>query len=115
MTAEFSPTVHELLDVRSGGFCEVCGVADMLEHHHRRGRGQGSTKRPESTAVTNALVVCRSCHRLIESYRSVALMLGWAVRQAADPAAQPVLYRGLWVRLDDDGSITSTPQNGVPS
>lgn len=35
---------------------------------------------------------------IAETYR------GWLVRQAESPMATPVLYRGTWVRLGDEGN-----------
>lgn len=30
---------------------------------------------------------------------------GWALREGQDPLTTPVLYRGRWVLLDDDGGV----------
>ena len=35
----FSKAVRELVQARSGGFCEVCGVGAVEQAHHRRPRG----------------------------------------------------------------------------
>lgn len=99
----FSPAVRKLLEERSSGWCEVCGINTAAEAHHRRARGAGGTKRPETNQAANGLMLCRDCHRLAESYRTVALTCGWLVAQSRDPGLVPVVYRGQVVRLDDDG------------
>jgi hypothetical protein len=105
MSGEFTPQAHAALDTRSMGLCEVCGGGTVTEHHHRRPRGSGGTKRPETSTASNGLAVCHDCHRLIESHRALALLLGWLVPQMGDPAQSPVLRRGVWVLLADDGAI----------
>ena len=105
MTAEFSPEVVAQLGHRSGGLCEVCGSARAIDKHHRRARQAGGTRRAESAAITNALHVCRECHNLLESRRNLATLLGWLVPSTFDPATQPVLYRGEWSRLTEDGDV----------
>lgn len=108
VTAEFSDAVRDMLAERSGSRCEVCGEAKATDAHHRRGRGAGSTRRPESSSITNALHVCGfgGCHHLIEQHRGVALLLGWAVSQFAEPADTPLVYRGAWAFLTEDGQVT---------
>lgn len=106
MSAEFSIAVRAVVADRSNGLCEVCGSARPQEHHHRRGRGMGGTRRADSATASADLHACRDCHRLIESHRNLALLLGWAVPQTLSPASTPVLYRGEWVVLDDLGGWT---------
>jgi hypothetical protein len=91
---------------RSGGMCEVqiVGVCLGRAHsaHHRKNRSQGGTWSP-----LNLLDTCgdgtRGCHGYITEHPTLAVENGWTVRGAADPAAVPVLRRGVWVRLDDEG------------
>lgn len=101
----FSPEVHATIDGRSGGMCEVCGLDRVHEHHHRRPRGAGGSRRVDTNTASNGLGLCRDCHRFIESYRRLATLLGWLVPQSCDPATYPVIYRGERVLLNDDGGI----------
>lgn len=107
VTAEFSPATKDAVRARSGSVCEVCGAASAVTFHHRRSRSMGSTKRPESAAPSNCLHVCDfgGCHNLIEKHRNLATLLGWLVPSTFNPASQPVLYRGDWARLGEDGSV----------
>lgn len=106
MTAQFSAETRALAEVRAGGICEICGAARAYELHHRRARGMGSTRRVESAGAANALFACPGCHRLVESHRNLASLLGWLVPQQKRPDAISVLYRGQWARLTDDGQVT---------
>jgi len=100
----FSPLVRSLIYERSAGRCEICDEwASDAQLHHRRARGMGSTRRPDTNLPSNALLLCAACHRRVESYRSQAYDNGWLVRQSGDPATTPVLRRGVWVVLDPDG------------
>lgn len=101
----FPASVHAVIDERSGGWCEVCGAARVEEHHHRRPRGSGGTRRLDTNTPANGLGLCRECHRLCESHRKIAIMCGWLVSQHSDPETIPVLYRGEYRRLTVDGGL----------
>lgn len=102
----FPPIVRSLVLDRSGGRCEKCGEFQSdAAMHHRRPRGAGSTRRPETNMASNALLLCGACHRHVESYRAQAFDNGWLVRQSHLPAEVPVLRRGQLVLLDDIGGF----------
>lgn len=105
MSSGFPVEVHAQLESRCGGRCEVCGEGRVTEHHHRRPRGRGGTRREAANLASNGLAVCHPCHRMIESHRAVALLLGWLVRSTAAPTRVPVMYRGTWMHLTDTGTV----------
>jgi hypothetical protein len=121
----FSAAVRTTIRQRAEGWCEVCGVRTIAgQAHHRRPRGAGGSRREDTNTPSNALWLCSGfesrradagCHNKIESHRADAFEKGWLVRQGVDPSSVPVLYRGQFVYLGDDGSITPTTQNGVAS
>ncbi|MFD3426057.1 hypothetical protein [Nocardia fluminea] len=88
---------------RSGTVCEVCGARRANQIHHRRPRGAGGTRRPETNSPSALLDLCNECHALIESRREWARDHGYLVRQHLDPATTPVWLWGRWVLLADDG------------
>lgn len=98
----FPPQTIELVTARSGGNCEVLatGCTLMVEQlHHRRPRGAGGTRRPETNGAANALAACSRCHERIESMRNWARDNGFLVPQNQDPRDIP-----LWWRCGTDGS-----------
>jgi len=103
----FPPIVRTLVFERCAGRCEICNEwTSDIELHHRRARGMGSTRRPETNMASNALALCHMCHHgRVESYRSQAYENGWLVRQSRLPAEVPVLRRDRWVLLDDIGGF----------
>ena len=102
----FSRSVRDTVLKRADGRCERCGMfTDGLQLHHRRARGMGSTRRPESNWPSNAAAICPPCHQHIESRRADAMFQGWLVRQEQSPAEIPVFRFGQWVLLTDDGSV----------
>ena len=106
----FSPDVKDAVEERAGWRCELCANTHSdMEYHHRRARGMGSTKRPETNAAANCIYLCGSCHRHVESHRTQAYDNGWLVRQSAFPADTPVLRRGVLVLLRDNGDIIPAP------
>lgn len=106
----FSADVHALLQIRSGNRCERCGLpASDLQDHHRRPRGMGGSRRPDTNTASNAGRICGSCHRIVESYRSQAYDEGWLVKSSRSPLAVPILYRGQWHLLDDEGFVYRIP------
>lgn len=101
----FSPEVKATIRSRGQALCELCSqFTSDCTAHHRRVRGMGSTKRPETNAVSNGLWVCAMCHHRIHSHPQQSYENGWLVKQSADPALIPVLRRERWVLLQDDGS-----------
>ena len=98
---------------RCAGLCEVCGL-DAAEHaHHRRARGSGGTRRPETSSVANLLMASAKCHTMIESHRALSLSRGWLVRQNQNPADIPVMIHGhQWAYFDDAGNVTPTTEPG---
>ena len=104
---KFSKDTKLLIFERCQGVCEMCGMPAMdPQFHHRRPRGMGGTSRKETGSPANALYVHPSCHASIESNRSSSLENGYLVSQSADPASVRVLRWGVWVMLNEDGSVT---------
>ena len=109
-----SPATRALVIERAAARCESCGSSAQFlgwSQHHRRPRGAGGTKRPETNQPANLLLLCGSGttgdHGFYESHRELAFEHGVLVRQNQDPSEVPVLYRGAWVLLDNDGSVTA--------
>lgn len=98
-------TVRELVLTRANNMCEKCGTAPANQIHHRRARGMGSTKRPETHYPSALLALCFPCHQWIESHRDDALHYGWLVRQGHTPSEMPVWIGWRWVLLNDDGTV----------
>lgn len=103
----FAPMVRCLIYERSAGRCERCNDwASDCQIHHRRPRGMGGTRRPDTNTTSAGVLLCGSCHRIVESYRAQAYDDGWLVRQSQSPREVPVLRRGVRVLLDDEGGYT---------
>jgi 5-methylcytosine-specific restriction protein A len=107
----FPKHVRNTVAARANGFCERCGANTPTQLHHRRPRGMGGSRADDTNTAPNALAVCESCHREIESDRDDALKFGWLVRQGANPGDVPVFRRGQWVVLTDTGAAFM-PANG---
>ncbi len=103
---KFSRAVKAIIDERSQGNCELCGLsAPDGQYHHRRPRGMGGTKRSETGSPVNALYLHQACHLDVEMHREESLYNGWLVRQSQDPALTPVNYRGRYSTLTNDGRV----------
>jgi hypothetical protein len=93
---------------RSGGVCEiqVPGLCwgRALDFSHRIREGQGGPWSPR-----NGLDACRACHEWTHRYPSAARVKRWALKaNELDMLDRPVLYRGAWALLGEDGSVTPT-------
>jgi len=102
----FPPVVRDQVQARAMFRCEVCGAGDIREIHHRRPRGMGGSSRGDTNKPSNALGVCSPCHRIIESNRTLALLMGWLIGQRDQPSECKVMRRGSWCWLTDDGGLT---------
>jgi 5-methylcytosine-specific restriction protein A len=102
----FPPEVKATIRSRAQNLCEICGqhTSDCVAHH-RRPRGMGGTRRPESNGAAAGLWLCAMCHHRVESYRYDAFEQGWLVRQSHDPADVSVMRRGVRVYLGDAGEV----------
>lgn len=116
-----APDVVDAVYERAGWSCEVCTdpVADRrgIDHHihHRRPRGSGGSRRPDTNLPSNLLLLCPGCHADIESNRAIAQAMGWLVVQTADPAEVAVLVqRDRWVYLTTTGEYAQTPPGETP-
>jgi hypothetical protein len=105
---------------RDAGCCVRCGKQCVFAERgtdwslqHRRARGMGGTRRPDTNSPQSLIVLCGSattgCHGWVESNRTVALSNGWAVKSNSDPLLIPVAYRGSHLWLTDDGDLTTNP------
>lgn len=101
----FSPKTRQVIQDRSQGICEICGIRPVQQHHHRRPRGMGSSRRADTNTPANAIGACEPDHRYIEANRSEALEKGWLVRQGHSPEDTFMLYRGEWAYLTVDGGV----------
>lgn len=106
----------EIIVPRSGGICELDGCGRAVWFHHRRPRGCGGTSLEWVNRAANCLHVSDACHQLVEgrthgSSRKWSLALGWLISQNSDVIAADikVFYRGRWVLLADDGSVSPAP------
>ena len=73
----FPPLVRTLVYERCAGRCEVCNEwTSDLQLHHRRARGLGSTRRPETNYTSNCLALCGMDHLRTESYRTAGARRG---------------------------------------
>jgi hypothetical protein len=115
----FPPATLELVTARSSGNCEVMATGCTLlveQYHHRRPRGSGGTRRPETNQASNCLACCRRCHERCESMRTWARENGFLVTQHQDPKLIPVNWRCAedsgrkrFVLLADNGDKQSIP------
>ena len=104
-------SVRDLVFERAQGGCERCGrdlTYEFWSQHHRQPRGLGGTSKPDRPS--NLLLLDGSgtsgCHGWVESHREEAMRFGWLVSQYSEPSLEPVLRRGVWVLLDDEGGWT---------
>lgn len=106
----FPREVRELIKNRAGGRCEICDHTTSDTHaRHRCVCGTSGSLRHETDTPSSGLWLCGHCHRIVEAYRSHALDRGWIVRQCRSTLATPVLYRGAWMMLDDEGNTYRIP------
>lgn len=103
--------VRRIVNSRSGGFCELffAGCYQCAdEMHHRISQklgGRHRTGADRSDRASNLLHICTWCHLLVTNEPAMAYERGWALRERQESTAEPLLYRGEWVYLDDAGGV----------
>lgn len=111
-----SPATRSLVYLRADHRCELChGSAWGGSVHHRRPRGMGGDRRPETNLPSNLLLLCGSgttgCHEWVESNRSHATDIGLLIPKMSQqlPAEIPVALLMGTVWLTDDGGYEYGP------
>jgi hypothetical protein len=115
----FPELVKDQVWARAAGCCERCGLALFggdYSFHHRRLKGMGGDKRPETQQPANCVLLCGSgttgCHGWAHHNRVEAGDAGFIVSRWADPADVGFLsaLRG-WVLIDNDGGVERWRRN----
>ena len=100
-----------MIEARSDCQCEVwvrCVAGLMEAKHHRRVKGIGGSRMPETQAASNGISVCNACHRFIHEHPVWATENGFLVSQWRMPVEMPVLWRcDQWRLLDDFGGLNA--------
>ena len=105
--------VRALVLARDDYRCVRCGQSVLGQPYslqHRRARGIGGTRRPDTNGAANLLTACGTatsaggCHTWMESHPIAAGELGYRIAQRANPTDRPVwIHDRGWVLLDDHG------------
>lgn len=105
--------VRAQLRQRSGGLCEIhlhgiCAeTATEASHRIKRGAGGRHGAAAERNGrPSNLTYSCSPCHAHIHQHPAASRDWGWMLLEDADPPTSPVLVRGQWSLLGDDGSVT---------
>lgn len=108
---DLKKAAEDVVAERAGGQCEACvEVHPGVDWHHRVRKGQGGP-----WSASNGLWLCRRVHDWIGAYPVSARAKGWGLWHNEKPAKERVSYRGSWVLLGDDGSVSpcSAPDTAV--
>lgn len=93
---------RSIIAERSGGVCEICGLAPVTDAAHRKPRSQGGLWSP-----SNLLASCRPCHAGNHSQPIKAVQNGWHLAMGSEPLEEPttLCIEGVFrkVILDDLG------------
>lgn len=121
-----SAAVVAMVQARDEQQCFCCGGSCWGRRgwdwsvQHRRARGQGGTRRPDTNEPQNLILLCGSatspggCHLRVEQRHPDDAGAGWAIKQSENPLHVPVLHwqNGL-IFLTADGSWSSRPPTAL--
>lgn len=106
-----SKRIREIVRERDLFTCMKCGEYlgpfGTYSLQHRRARGSGGSKAPDTDLPANLVNLCGTattgCHGEVEAHPTEALATGMRVSQGHSPLLVPLLtYKG-WLLLDDEG------------
>jgi 5-methylcytosine-specific restriction protein A len=85
--------VRKEVKARAGMRCERCGknLPRGGHIHHRRAKGMGGSRMPDTHTLPNLAFLCRECHQETHLYVTKAHIGGWIVWSWEDPAQIPVV------------------------
>ncbi len=108
--------VRAALAARSEGLCEIAQQGCTrwaTEFSHRKKLGIGGRKgaaRAAHDVLSNAVAGCHNCHQVRgHANPRAAYDMGWMLKEHQNPLAIPLLYRGSWKFLTDDGRVLTDP------
>lgn len=97
-------------DISGWPSCEfmIPGVCNYMgeQLHHRLLRSQGGQH-----TVTCLVYICSDCHDAVHGLGKESYENGWLVHGWDDPEDEPVLRRGRWVLLHEDGTMTEVERD----
>lgn len=96
--------VRAIVYERDKGRCALCeGYASAVHWHHRRPRGMGGSRDPQTNSPANLILLHPDCHSWVESRREEALEQGLLVPQGRNPAEWAIDHavHGICYLLDD--------------
>jgi len=104
MAGDPMAAARPIVEARSGGVCELCGVRRAESMHHRK------LRRHDDHRAANLVHLCGSgttgCHGWVHANPAAAYGLGFMVRGAFNPrTARVMLAAHGWVRLLDSGDV----------
>jgi len=111
--------LREQLWERSGGRCEVSGVRldpETFDAHHRRNKGMGGDKRPDTNTLPNLLALDPIVHNAgrnsVHACRAWSTERGYLIPKHVDQVAGwPLLLHGRrLVLLGADGRYYPVPE-----
>lgn len=118
----FSPIVRKQVKERAGlegdyVRCEMCGRFDKyVQLHHRRPRGRGGSRLPETNQAANCAALCMADHAWCEENRLEARKRGFIIPQFKIPQEVPIQLWDGWHLLDNDGMRYSmTESDSAPT
>lgn len=103
-----------LVDIRDARICARCrrGCSHDFSRQHRIAGGMGG-RSERTNQPSNIVTLCGSattgCHQWVESHPDDARALGYRLDRGADPTVERVWWQGVWVLLDDLGSVHPIP------
>jgi hypothetical protein len=112
---------RDVVILRDRGQCAFCGKRPDGERgegwslHHRRRRGQGGDRRPDTNSPANLVILCGTgttkCHGWVESNRTAAKELGLLVHWNSSPSQAPIQHavHGLCWLTDDGEAVYEVP------
>lgn len=121
-----SAKVVVLVFQRDEGCCFRCGMSVRFADRgvgwstqHRRAKGMGGSRRPDTNQPQNLIVLCGSatspggCHLRVESRLPEDEGMGWSIKQVQDPQRMPVAHwrNGLVWLAEDCAVLTAPPTN----
>jgi hypothetical protein len=119
LTVLSAVTEAAMIAMERDGACIICsgdrGLGVMIRGIASNQASGVGKKELRQTILSNVITVCLECEGIYGKSVNTGWEGGWKLEHHMDPERYPVLHHGVWVFLNNDGSVNLAEEPETPA